>query len=555
MKFFLKRFTALTIAAAITFSATAFAARAQGADFEYLSYPAEAVSPFAADVLDRVGDGDGYDVNDGYDGTSLFVSPYWRLSVNGEEIPLYASLSYDRECGGVLSSYQYIFPEEENFVLDVGLTFVDDLANGICLPEYEGVSVGISGKKLTARLDHKGIFTFLVNNDDQRSAVTLFVREYRDEEAEIADYREQYGEENVTVFDKGYYELDELSLENKVTYFRRGAFVRANHLREVTCPEEDRSIGDFMYMNGKSDAVVTGFGTVDFTPLDWHERDHCIMRWCKNVLVEGLMFLNPSSWTFSTYACEDCVIRDIAVIGYRVNSDGIDITCSTGISVSDSFCRNGDDCFQVKTTNDLYEAKDIVFTNCVAWSNKARCFGITGEIYEKVSDVEFSHCAVVYRNAIWDNDRVCSLTVMNEYGGADVENVVFRDIEIYHDSGRPILIAVWNDALWDDNESGCAFHNIRFENIVCKSAGEKSKISAQRDITDAGRIAAKINMFLIDKGFTRLCLFARISEWLSTLYNAGSSIGVTVKNVRINGSDINIRRDVITEGNAEIVRG
>jgi hypothetical protein len=69
--------------------------------------------------------------------------------------------------------------------------------------------------------------------------------------------------------------------------------------------------------------------------------------------------------------------------------------------------------------------------NCVGWSNKCRCFGITGEVYAPIENVTFRGCSVLYRNATWDNNRVSALAVSVEYSGQPIKNVVFEDIDIY----------------------------------------------------------------------------------------------------------------------------
>lgn len=514
-----------------------------GTDFDCLEYPEEALTEFKPDILNRIHGEADHETNKGFPDTALYISPDWSLSVNGKETPLYSTLSYDGDCGGVLSSYQYLFAKGESFELNVKLTFKENIRNGICLPEYEDVSVDITGNILKTKLDHTGIFTFLINDDDQRYAVTIFVRKYRDENAEIASYIEQYGEENVRVFEKGYYEYDQLPFDKKVTYFCRGSFFKANHLKDVTCSEEEGG-PSFMDFSGPDGSIITGMGTVDFNSLDWHERGQCGINWKKNIQMDGLLFLNSATWTLTLYASENCTVRDIAVFGYRTNSDGINVGGCSNIRVSDSFCRNGDDCFSAKACNELYSTDRVSFTNCIGWSNKARCFGITGEVYSEISDIEFSHCAIIYRNATWNNDCVCGLSVMVCGGGENIDNVRFSDIEIYHDSGRPIQILIEEDEFNHCNISG-----VTFENINCRFGGAKSRISTQRDITKAGKRAARINVFLIGKGFTKLKIFALLSQKLSEKYNSGNNVSVTVKDVTVNGLPLTSKKNLITEGN------
>ena len=51
-----------------------------------------------------------------------------------------------------------------------------------------------------------------------------------------------------------------------------------------------------------------------------------------------------------------------------------------------------DDTFEVKALGGTMDSKNITFTNCIAWGGYARCFGITGEVNKKISDVAFRYC-------------------------------------------------------------------------------------------------------------------------------------------------------------------
>ena len=71
------------------------------------------------------------------------------------------------------------------------------------------------------------------------------VREKVDEDAEIAEYIEKYGKENVTVLDKGVYEYDYANFvnqSNQVIYLREGAYVTANHLYDIDCAEDENRV-------------------------------------------------------------------------------------------------------------------------------------------------------------------------------------------------------------------------------------------------------------------------------------------------------------------------
>lgn len=436
----------------------------------YLEYSDEALTEFSPSMLGRISSGDDYASNCGYDETGLFVSPYYTAYANGVDIPVYASLTYYyTENTGVLQSYSYIYTES---CADVRIDF-SIMAHGfgitdaVILPQSAGLKAQVNSGKVSVTITDYGIYTFLVNGDSMKYAYTLFVRPDTDEDAEIEQYRRDYGSENVTVFEKGVYSFDCLPAltDNSVLYFKRGSFVSANHIYDLNSEEEYSALPSrqsFISAYNCSNAVIDGCGTLDFTKLDRKERDAIGFSLTENSRISGLILLNSCSWTVITYGSSKLKIDDITVIGYRTNSDGINVCGCDEVRVSDCFCRNGDDCFSVKTTNDQFTCSNVLFERCVGWSTKARCFGITGEAVSDISDITFKDCSVVYRDAVWDNDRVSSLAVEIEIGNAVIDNVAFDNIEIYRDKGRAINCIIYGESITDCTVNGVVFKNISY---------------------------------------------------------------------------------------------
>jgi polygalacturonase len=194
-----------------------------------------------------------------------------------------------------------------------------------------------------------------------------------------------------------------------------------------------------------------------------------------NIEVRGITLVNAGNWTLTTYRCNDVVIDNVAIFGYRTNSDAFDICNSNQVNISNCFARSGDDLFQVKTLGapSNATAANITFNNCIAWNSKARCFGITGEVEKDISKIRFQNCVVLYRDAIWDNDRIGSLVVIVENGNGKIDDLRFENIEINYDRGRAINCTIYNSA-----SRNCSIQNIVFQNITYRS-GMTSQLKAQ----------------------------------------------------------------------------
>ena len=130
--------------------------------------------------------------------------------------------------------------------------------------------------------------------------------------------------------------------------------------------------------------------------------------------------------------------------------------------MTDCFARTGDDMFEVKTLGGVEGAvsRDITFTRCQAWGSKARCFGVIGEIEKDVSNILFEDGIVIFRDAIWDNNRIGSLVVLRECGTGIVDGITFRNISIHYDAGRPIQVGVYSQELTNSQMKNIVFENV-----------------------------------------------------------------------------------------------
>ncbi len=515
--------------------------------FEPLVYPESAVTDFSEEMLDRVSTGADYISNCGYDESGLYVSPYWNCKISGEDVPVYAVMSYDEdENRGVLQSVATIFVEDFADGIDITLISESQIDSAVILPSRLGVFADVKDNSVSFTATKTGAYTCLINDDSLSDAVTVFVKEYTDENAQINDYINQYGEDRVKVFPAGFYEAEYIYTSDcDVIYFCRGSYVSAKHVYDVRSDEDAVALSAnkaFIDIYSREDFVIDGSGTLDFNRLDRKERRPLNISLSKNCSLSGLTFINPSDWTVTVYATSDSTINDFAIFGYRTNSDAINICGCENMKITDCFARNGDDCFSVKTTNADFDARNNTFENCIGWSNKCRCFGITGEVYAPIENITFTDCDVLYRNATWDNNKVASLTVTVETGGAPINNVLFEDIEIYRDDGRAFYCTVNNGI------ENCKISGIVFKNVTYTSA-ERSKI-ATRQSFESG--AEEFNAFI----YRVLRFFLpSLEENFSHLISGNNDVEVKLENVVANGKKMNrfnLNFNVETAGNENI---
>ncbi len=505
-------------------------------------YPENAVHSAKADViyefLSRGENPTTFDgENNGREGSGIVFSPYFEAYIGDSEIPVYSTPVYSASTESVeLHSYATVFVDgNAPEVLLTLETYGFSVKKAVVLPEFLNITPSIDVSGVNAKFNSFGTYSFMFNENDQRHAFTLFLKPYVDENKEIAELKKEYGEENVTVFEPGVHTVDYLDIQkdSSILYLKSGSVLLANHKYEMTAPEQDWEIveddapqnnclGLYRYpvinfYNCKN-VKLLGNGTIDMTQLDWLERRGVVFSMCDNIEMRDTVLLNAPAWTMVAHCCDGVEIENVAVFGYRTNSDAIAITNTQNAIVSDCFARSGDDLFEVKTlrTNEPYETKNILFENCYGWNGKARCFGVTHEVNYPVSDVIFRNCAVIYRDAIWDNDTVCSLAVQVGEGGATVKNILFENIEIYKDHGRPINVLVMSDKITSSVIEGVTFRNIKWD------ADMKAQLEA-------------VNGNTVDVSFENITANSvsasdeNTSNWLE---NNGAFVDIGVKSIR-----------------------
>ncbi|MBE6815944.1 MAG: hypothetical protein E7522_10930 [Ruminococcaceae bacterium] len=509
--------------------------------FTYLQYPDEAIVTLEEAGLteqELVGRASAelpeYVQSGGYDDINgVLISPYYTVKVDGTEIPVYASVVFIRvDDTGTLHSFSEIYVDTStDFSLNIEITGADEkLNNAIVLPEKSGVTANCKNNTVTASINKTGNYTFLFNDANQYYGYTLMVREKVDEDKEIAEYIEKYGEDNVWVLDKGVYQYDYVNLvghKNLVIYLREGAYVIANHLFDITCAEDENKYieptapGDnafgltrypFINFYNCDNVTLAGRGVIDMTRLDRRERRGVVFTNCTNVNVRDVKIINSPEWSFISYCCTDVKINDVDIIGNRGNCDGFAICNSHNVTVNNCFARVADDTFEVKALGGTMDSNNVTFTNCIAWGGYARCFGITGEVNKKISDITFRDCAVIYRDGVWDNDRIGSLVVVAEQTEGSIDGVLFENIEIFRDEGRPILVKIY-----DEEAENFEIKNIVFKNISYTSYME-SKIDGNKNRSNT--VQVELDGITVE---------GKLQKYPKTKFKIGRYCDVTVK--------------------------
>lgn len=268
---------------------------------------------------------------------------------------------------------------------------------------------------------------------------------------------------NVIYFGPGVHYVEDMKVgSGKTVYVAGGAVIygkvkpgvqsRRGHLTAIT-----ETGGGAVFSLTGNNIKLCGRGIIDGSLCPAHTRNLLSISG-SNISLEGVILRDSSTWTAPIQRSDHVTVNNIKVIGYRGNSDGIDICNSRDVEVSNCYLRAMDDLVVVKTPfKGGGESRDITVKHCVLWNELAHALTIGAELRDNVQNVHFSDCDIVH-----DKGREWLMRIYH-CDGADIHNVVFENIRA-DESKR--LIALWiGKAVWSLDSQRGHIENITFRNI------------------------------------------------------------------------------------------
>jgi hypothetical protein len=266
---------------------------------------------------------------------------------------------------------------------------------------------------------------------------------------------------DVIYFGPGVHEVTHMEVgSGKTLYVAGGAVVRG-----VIGPDEPFGISSYsglktysptFHLRGEN-ITVRGRGIIDGSRSSTHARNLMLVQG-SDIRVEGVVFRDSSTWNIPIRRCDRVTVRNVKILGYRANSDGIDICNSRDVTVEDCFIRTLDDLIVVKTDRGAGEAQRIVARRCVLWNEVAHALSVGAELRENVDDVLFTDCDVIH-----DKGREWTLRVYH-CDSARITNIRFENLRIEE---SPRLISLWIDkAFWTRDEQRGHIDGVVFRDIA-----------------------------------------------------------------------------------------
>lgn len=221
--------------------------------------------------------------------------------------------------------------------------------------------------------------------------------------------------------------------------------------------------------------VASGLGDGPVVPIEPRPRQMVIFAQCKKVTVKDVMLANATFWTLHIADCDAVKIDGIRLWSSLLvpNADGIDITSSSNVVISNSDIRTGDDAIAVVGYSRHFEipgyrgikkeCENIIISNCNLQSTSSAIrIGFLDQ--NNVRNIQINNINITNSN------RGIGIFVRDE---GSVDNINISNVYIqtklktgdWWGNGEPIHISAIRGN--PDVKLG-QIKNVNFSNIICE---------------------------------------------------------------------------------------
>jgi hypothetical protein len=359
--------------------------------------------------------------------------------------------------------------------VQVSVTSPAAITTARILPSALQLTPLIAGRTLTFTVAKPGNLTIEINGETIRS-LHLFANPPETDAPHP-------GTPNVIYFGPGVHEISRLVVgDNQTVYLAGGAVVRA-----IIKPDEPFHISGYSGLRTYTPSIelkgknikLRGRGIIDQGGCTTHAR-HMVSVRGSDITLEGVILRDASTWTLPVRQSDRIAIRNLKLLGYRANSDGIDICNSRDVTVEDCFIRTLDDLIVIKADKGQGVVQRITARRCVLWNQVAHALSVGAELRENVDDVLFTDCDLIH-----DTGREWALRVYH-CDAATVSNVRFEKLRI-EEARR--LISVWiGKAVWSRDAGAGHIRGVSFTDICATTRTPRVELKG----FDAGHAVEEI---------------------------------------------------------------
>ncbi|RXF69350.1 glycosyl hydrolase family 28 protein [Arcticibacter tournemirensis] len=395
------------------------------------------------------------------------LSQIYRVSASGKNVPVfiakvehpdkrYRQKMYDSERfkGGYYETTSFASIDLRGRVM-INVEVADKIKIIKILPSSARIKAQIKGNKVSFEVNRAQQLTIEINGETVKS-LHIFINPFEKNKPDPKD-------PNVIYYGPGIHNISHIQVgSNKTLYVAGGAILRATvDFSEKYSLEKETTVRLYspsIVLNGNNIKLM-GRGIIDGSLCPTHAR-RMISTQGKSILLQGVIIRDAPTWAMPVQCSENVIIDNLKLIGYRSNSDGINIVSSKKVTVQNCFVRTNDDLVVVKTNEGQGTAEHILVRNCVLWNHLAHALSIGAEVRENVKNVVFKDCDIIH-----DTGREWVLRIFQS-DAATIQDVSFENIRI-EEAVR--FISVWiGKSIWSRDEFRGHIKNVDFKNINAK---------------------------------------------------------------------------------------
>ena len=316
------------------------------------------------------------------------------------------------------------------------------------LPSSRGITPRINGREISFEAVPGDRLTLEVNGDEYHS-LHIFTDFPEEEQIDPSD-------PNVIYYGPGDHYVSRIIVRsNQTLYIARGAVLYGEmylNAQSGACSPVISLIGDNIKVRGRG--IVDGSLCSTLTT-------HLLSVHGNNISIEGITLRDGSVWTLPVKNSKNVVIDGIKILGYRANSDGIDVCNSENVVIRNCFIRTLDDLIVIKTLKNGGPCKHVHAYHNVLWNEVAHAVSVGAEISKDIVDVVFEDSDIIH-----DKGREWSMRVYH-CDDAKVSGIVFRNLRF--EESRNFLSLWINTAIWSTSKDRGHIKDILFEDITAEN--------------------------------------------------------------------------------------
>ncbi len=259
-----------------------------------------------------------------------------------------------------------------------------------------------------------------------------------------------------------------LSQPGTNVYLAAGAVVRGGFAAEDT-----------------DDLCITGRGVLDAGILHHENPDPGEARtgaiWLNGgnrCRIEGITVLDAPMWQIVLNYSRDILVRNINLIGYVVNADGIHFSGCERATAEGCFVRTCDDLIVIYHYG---KTSEITIRNCVFLNDDAHVFlfGLGEAPGAVIRDIRIIDCDILsQQEAPWEPYRFSGIVKLWAHGGNTIENILVERMRVdpFRTPGRGCVFQMRTDRRFEGEKPGKGIRDILLKDIFIEEGGESPSL-------------------------------------------------------------------------------